>query len=358
VTLADGRRKSFYGKTEKEARAKADAALDLVKRGVDLSVRDVTVRQFLAHWIETVASYRVRPSTLRSYQGHIDTHIVPAFGNVKLRNLGPQQVNQMLANLVAEGRSPTTANRVRATLRSALASAVKWGYVHQNVAGLADPKRERRQRVKPLELEQVHTLLDATRDHKYGPLFHLAIATGLRQGELFALRWDPDVDLDAGTITVRFTVSEDANGSRALAEPKTEQSRRTIRLPSSAVGALERQRALDEEYEITAAHRWQDNDLVFCTSIGTFLDPSTVTRALQAELKAAGLPRQRFHDLRHCTASLLLAEGLDLFAVKEILGHSQISLAANTYGHMQRKLSEDAATRLESALGRRAKAPD
>jgi site-specific recombinase XerD len=99
-----------------------------------------------------------------------------------------------------------------------------------------------------------------------------------------------------------------------------------------------------------ATDRWQEHDLVFPSTVGTPLDNSHVTHRLQALLEQAGLPMQRFHDLHHATASLLLAEGLDLFTVKEILGYSQISLTANTYGHLMKKLSEDAAGRLDRAL--------
>jgi integrase len=265
---------------------------------------------------------------------------------VKLRNLTPQHVNRMMADMVAKGASPATANRVRATIRTALTSAVKWGYVSQNVASLADARREKKGRIKPLELDQIRALLDFTRDHKYGPLFSVAVATGLRQGELFALRWDTDVDLDAGLIHVHHTLGKD----RELADPKTEQSRRTIRLTSSAIAALRRQRLMNDRNELAAAGSWQERGIVFTTSIGTFLDGPTVNKALQAVLKEMGLSRQRFHDLRHCTASLLLAEGLDLFTVKEILGHSQISLTANTYGHLTKKSSADAADRLGRAL--------
>ena len=101
---------------------------------------------------------------------------------------------------------------------------------------------------------------------------------------------------------------------------------------------------------MAAASRWNEHDLVFPTTIGTFADGPTVTRAVQALLEKAGLPKQRFHYLRHATASLQFGEGADLFEVKELLGHSQISLTANLYGHMTRKLGERTAARMDRAL--------
>jgi len=349
ISLPDGTRKSFYGKTQREAREKANQAAQDAERGIDLSVRSVTMKTFLSHWIEETARERVRPSTLAAYSGHVQQHIVPALGSEKLRSLTPQHVNKLMSDMVGSGLSPATANRVRSTLRNALGSAVKWGYVSQNVAALADPRRETRTPIKPLELDQIRSFLEFVKDDRHGPLIHVAVATGLRQGELLALRWGSDVDLDRGAIHVHHTLTKDYGAGRFNA-PKTDESRRTVKLTSTAITALRRQQQLIEEHRMLATDRWQDHDLVFPSTVGTPLDNSHVTHRLQALLERGGLPKQRFHDLRHATASLLLAEGLDLFTVKEILGHSQISLTANTYGHLMKKLSEDAAGRLERAL--------
>ena len=356
-------RKTVYGKTQREARRKAQDAIRDMEQGVDLSIRTVSVSAFLDRWLDDTAKNRVRPSTLEIYRNHKKRYIDPAFGHVKLRELSAQHVNKMMSDMVKTGKSPSTANRTRATLRNALTSAVKWGYVPQNVAALADPRTAERIRIKPLELDEILAFLEFTRNHDHGPLFHVAIATGLRQGELFALRWQEDVDLDNGLIHVHHTLSEDYASKevktastpsealrRRLTSPKTEESRRSVKLADSAVEALRRQAQINERYEMGATHRWNELGLVFPTSTGTPLDNTAITKRFQKLLEEAGLPRQRFHDLRHCTASLLLAEGMDLFVVKEVLGHSQISLTANTYGHLMKKISEDAATRLNRAI--------
>lgn len=350
ISLPDGKRKYFYGKTRQEAKTKAEAFKRDLERGADIGSRDVTVQVFLKQWLADTAKNRVRESTHRAYSSHVEHHLVPALGKYKLRELTPQHVNRLLASIVASGTSPTTANRVRATLRTALTSAVKWGSVPRNVAALADARREERQRVKPLEIDQIMQFLDFVKGDRYGPLITLAITTGMRQGELLALRWTPDVDLKNGVIHVQHTVTRGSDGKPKLGTTKTSDSRRSIRLSREAISALRRQQELISKHRVAAAHRWQDHDLVFPTSIGTIADGPTVTRALQALLEAAGLPRQRFHDLRHATASLQLAEGADIFEVKELLGHSQISLTANTYGHMTKKLGERTASRMDRAL--------
>jgi len=349
ISLPNGKRKSFYGETQGQARQKAQDAIRDMEKGVDISIRTVTVSVFLARWLEDTAKQRVRPSTLEIYQNHKKRYLDPAFGTVKLKALTPEHVNKMMADMVTRGLSPSTANRTRATLRNALASAVKWGYVSQNVAALADPRTVERTRITPLELDEIRRFLAFTRNHKHGPLFHVAIMTGLRQGELLALRWGPDVDITRGVIHVHHTLTKDYGNGRFNA-PKTHESRRTVKLTDSAIDALRRQQGINVEQQMMAAHRWQEYDLVFPSMTGTPLDNSAITRRLRMLLEAAKLPRQRFHDLRHATASLLLAEGMDIFTVKEILSHSQISLTANTYGHLMKKLSENAAIRLNRAI--------
>ena len=354
ITLDDGSRHSYYGKTQREVRAKATKARADAEDGLDLKAQSVTVSAFLKRWLDDTAKERVRPSTFDSYTGHIDHHLIPKLGRHKLRELTPQHVNAMLSGIVTAGRSPTTANRVRATLRTALASAMRWGMVPRNVAQLAEPRTERARRVAPLTLDQARSFLAATQNDRLGNLFAVAIATGCRQGELLGLQWDA-VDLDAGTLTVRHTLTY-REKAWTFTDPKTEQSRRVVPLTITAKAALRRQRTQNLEAQLAAGERWQGGPwgLVFSSTIGTPLNTSNVTTHLQRLLVDQMLPRQRFHDLRHLTASLMLAEGVDLFTVKEILGHSQISLTANTYGHLTRKVAEDAAARLDEALARAA----
>jgi integrase len=360
ITLPNGERRSFYGKTEREARDKKNQAIRDYEAGLSQKRERMTVNQYLEEWLETTAKERVRLSTLESYRSHIDVHLIPAMKGIRLRDLEPDHVNKMLASLVRIGASPATANRVRATLRAALNSAVKSRHIVRNAAALSEPRKERKGRIAPLTPEQARTLIRETRNDTLGPLIEVAIYTGMRQGELLALRWS-DVDLEAGIVTISRTLTwernEDREGRRMVpvfSDPKTEQSRRSIRLTTGAVDALNRQRERVAGLQQTATVKnWRPiagEDLVFPSSYGTPLNSSNVTNRLKAILERMGLPHQRFHDLRHLTASLLLSEGVDIFTVKEILGHSQISLTANTYGHLTDKLAGDAAERMQRAL--------
>lgn len=188
-----------------------------------------------------------------------------------------------------------------------------------------------------------------TREDRLGPLFHVAIVSGLRQGELFGLRWE-DVDPSAGTLFVRHALQR-IDGAPTLVEPKTALSLRTVTLPASAVAALRVQKDRQTFERAHAGDLWHEGGFVFTSTMGTPLNPSNVDKRLKSLLAGAGLPRQRFHDLRHCAASLLLAGGVAPRMIMGILGHSQISLTMNTYAHLSPALERDAARALDSVLG-------
>ncbi len=225
---------------------------------------------------------------------------------------------------------------------------MKWGVVGRNVATLAEPPRSVRRPVQPLTAEQARAFIYFSRDDRLGSLFAVAILTGLRQGELFGLRWQ-DVDLTAGTLAVRHALQR-IGGKPTLVEPKTERSRRTLTLPAAALAALKAQRVRQIEERLLAGDRWQDWGLVFASTIGSPLEPSNVAARLHKLLVDAGLLRQRFHDLRHCCASLLLSQHVPPRVVMDVLGHSQIALTMNTYSHVMPAMLKDAANALDAAL--------
>jgi integrase len=254
----------------------------------------------------------------------------------------------MMAAMTAAGLSPRTVQYTRAVLRRALGQAMKWSLVRRNVASLVDPPRSAKRTARPLTPDQARAFIEHTKDDRLGPLVHLAIATGMRQGELFGPRWE-DMDLAAGTLTVRHALQR-IGGKPTLVEPKTALSRRTIKVPSSAVAALKAQRVRQLEERLLAGDRWQDWGLVFASTIGTPLEPSNVCGRFHALLKTAGLPHQRFHDLRHCCATYLLAQRVPPRLVMEVLGHSQISVLMNTYGHVIPGAQDEAAAVVDALL--------
>ena len=174
------------------------------------------------------------------------------------------------------------------------------------------------------------------------------LATGLRRGEALALHWS-DVDLDAGLLRVRWTLSRTSQGLQ-LDEPKTDKSRRTVPLPRSAVEALRAHRTQQQEEQLASAGAWQEHGLVFTTEIGTPLEPRNVLRRFEVLAERAGLRGVTPHTLRHSAASLLLAAGTHTKVVQEHLGHSSYAITADIYSHVGPAQQREAADRLDQAL--------
>ncbi len=333
-------------------RTRADVTRKLrkLREGTDAAYPAiVSTGDYLTAWLER-SRQGVRPSTWKQRELHVKLYLGPAVGAVALARLTPADVERMTSALVADGKAPRTAALARIVLRRALADAVRDGAVPRNVAALARPPRIERHELQYLDAPQLRRLLEATGDHALGPLIAVAATTGLRQGELLGLRWQ-DVDTAGASLTVRRSLALAWDGTFQLAEPKTKGSRRTINLPARAVAALDGQRARQDALRVAAGTAWQDRDgLVFTNGAGMPLRGPDVTHGYQKQLLAIGLPRIPFHALRHSMATALLTAGVPLKVVSETLGHSTITLTADTYAHVAPELRKDAADAMDRAL--------
>jgi integrase len=356
VTLPDGRRvrRSLLGRTRAAVRDRLTDALRAEASGAPVPDARLTVGVFLEGWLADVVRPRLRPSTHRSYACVVRVHLVPGLGHRPLARLTPQEVQRFLNAVAASGRSPRTVAICRAVLRQALGQAERWGMVTRNVARLAEPPRVPRRPVVPFDPDQARRFLGAIAGDRLEALYVVALAVGLRQGELLGLSWS-DIDLEQGTLRVRRALQR-VDGRLVLVEPKSVTSHREVALPGVAAAALRGHRHRVRLHRIARGARWVDDprDLVFTTTIGTPLDGISVTRRFQAILRDAGLPHQRFHDLRHACASLLLVQGVAPRVVMEQLGHSQIGLTLGTYSHVIPALGRDAADRMNELLVRSA----
>ncbi len=248
--------------------------------------------------------------------------------------------------------SASSVAHLHTVLHTALAQAEAWGVVPRNVARLVRPPRSPRREMTALTPEQVGGFLNAVRGDRLEALYVVAVTTGMRQGELLALRWK-DIDLDARTVRVRTTLNATKSGIE-FAEPKSARSRRQISLTITAVAALRRHRGAQLEERLRVGTSWPEYDLVFASEVGGPLDGSNILRrSFYPLLRSAGLPRVRFHDLRHSAATLMLSRGVPLKIVSEILGHSQISITADTYMHVTAGMQREAAAALDAVLGGR-----
>jgi integrase len=346
------RRKSFYAATRSEVAIKLAAALKAHAEALPIPGERQTTAQYLNHWLEQTVKPNVRRSTYRGYEAKLRVHIIPGLGRITLVKLSAERVQSFFNDRLRSGLSPQSVRHLKAILRAALNDALRWGLVARNVAALVDGPRVHQKEIRPLVPAEARQLLEAVRGDRLAALYTVALALGLRQGEALGLRWE-DVDLEAGILSVRVALERSDSHFR-LIEPKTRQSRRTIALPEVALRALRSHRANQLEERLLVGSDWEDTwGLVFTTPTGAPLYGGSVTRQFQEILVHAGLPRQRFHDLRHACASLLLVQGVHPRVVMETLGHSRIALTMDTYSHVIPELQREAATKMDSLLASR-----
>lgn len=349
MTLANGKRKSFYGKTRKEVQTRLTAALHDRELGLPIAEERQTVAQFLASWLETMRPPKLVEETWLRYKTDVDLRIVPALGVVRLALLTPQQVQTFYAALLATQLSSTSVRHCHAVLHRALASALRLGLVARNVADLVDKPKKRIVEIHPLSRDELHRYLDAIADDRLAPFFLLASATGMRVGELLALRWRA-VDLEARNVRVLATLKR-RQGRYLWERPKSQKSRRQIALAEPAVEALRLQRTRQLTERLAAGAAWQDNDLVFSDEIGRPV-PYTRLRWRHARiLRQTKLsPELRIHDLRHTCATLLLSQRVNPKVVSELLGHATVAFTLDIYAHVLPDMQEDAAAVMTAIL--------
>jgi integrase len=221
--------------------------------------------------------------------------------------------------------------------------------VHYNAAAMVSTPRVMRREVPALTPANARILLEAANGDRLEALYSVALALGLRQGEVLGLKW-ADINLETGVLRVRRASQRVPHHGTQLVETKTERSRRTLVMPPIVVNARGAHRGRQAVERLAAGERWVDLDLVFPSERGTLADGPNVTHRFHKLLTRAGLPAMRFHDLRHACASLLLIQGVHPRVVMETLGHSQISLTMNTYSHVLPALQREAADRMELVL--------
>lgn len=358
------RRKFFYGKTRKDVQEKLTMALRDQQLGLPIASERQTTGQFLQWWFEQVARQTVRPKTLKFYDFAMRQHLLPSLGSIPLQKLSPQRVQAFLnhASHSASERTgrPLSARTVRhlhRTLCTALNSAVKYGNVPRNVATLVDPPVAPKPNIRYFNVEQARTFLEAAKSDRLYALMATVLSLGLRLGEGLGVAW-PDLDLDTGRFNIRQALQRidkklyPQKAGLQLVEPKGGYSARVVTLPAVAVSALRYHLAFQEQERQLAGSAWRGNtwNLVFTTRVGTPLDERGVLRRFQRILTLAGLPKMRLHDLRHSAVAILIAQGVHIKAISELLGHSSVAFTLQVYGHLFEETKRETALKMDEAL--------
>ncbi len=348
ISLEGGKRKTFYGKTRKEVQEQLKTALYEQQQGKLLTARRQTVGQFLTHWLEDVHKPAVRVRTYVRYEMQLRRHILPALGGMQLAKLTVQHVQKFYAQMLQKGLSPQSVRLLHAMLHKAFDYAVHVDLLPRNICDHVSLPRIEKRETRALSLEQALRLLETARGHRMEALFVLALVTGMRRGEIVALKWS-DVNLTEGVISVQRSLVE-LKGGIIESKPKSSRGYRSIILPPFALEALKKHRERQQLMRREAL-QWQENDYVFCTSHGTPFAAANLRTAFKALLAKAELPDIRFHDLRHSVATLLLELGTHPKIVQELLGHENIGMTMDIYSHVMPTMQKEAMARLDALLG-------
>jgi integrase len=351
ITVDGVERKSFYGKTRQEVARRLSEALHELDNGLPMLDERQTVGQYLEAWIESVRP-QIRLSTWRRYSDYVRVHLVPGLGKIPLARLTPQHIQLFYARKLSSGLTSTTVHHLHGVLHRALKDALQMGIVQRNVTEMLCAPRRSSREMMALDEEQAVRLLAVVKGDRFEALYLLAPTTGMRQGELLALRWH-DIDLDRATLQVRLNIQE-ANGRFTIAEVKTTYSRRNIRLTRVAIEALRAHRAHQDKQRHMLGKAWNTAlDLVFPNMHGGIMIPGNLAkRSFKKHLEAAGLSRViRFHDLRHIAVTLLLSRGVHPKVVSEMLGHADISITLRVYAHVTPNMQEAAVQVMDGLFG-------
>ena len=344
--------KNVLGKTQAEVKEKLKKAIE-ENVGIDYGrAKTYTVGSWLEVWMENYAKIKLRPSTYKTSQGFLKNHIKPQIGSIPLADLTSLDLQRFYKHLLDGGRvdrieakkkpkglAPKTVRNIHQMIGSAYNLAIEQKLVTRNPAdGCALPKVERKE-MQTLPVEQLTSFLREAKDSGVFALYYIDLTTGLRRGELLGLKWS-DIDLEKGDLRVQRQIGR-IDGKIIEMPLKTKNAYRTLPLSADAIDVLMQQR-----------RKTGNSEWVFPSPTGGPMSPDSVLHMLQRVLKRAGLPRIRFHDLRHTFATMALQNGVDVKTVSSMLGHYSVGFTLDTYAHVTTDAQLKAAQTMGNILSR------
>ncbi|HET6357615.1 site-specific integrase [Streptomyces sp.] len=336
-------RKFAYGKSWAECDTKRRALLDKVEQGVPVPTRSAKLSEYLTYWLDNMVKPRRKLSTYDKYEAHVRLYLSPMLGTKRLESLGVADVRRFL-NQLEKKTTAATAKESHRVLRTALSAACGEELIARNVAKLVEPPRAKSRELSPWTLDETLDFLAAARKDPLYAAFVLAIAMGLRRGEIVGLRWE-DLDLDNRVLYVRQQTQR-RRGVLYDDDPKGRR-RRAVPLPAMCIAPLRWHRMRQ------AATASEIKGHVFVTRNGRPVEPRNLYRSFTRVANGAGLRVIRLHDARHGCATLLTAAGVAPRVVMEILGHSQISITMDVYTHVVQDTQREAISHMDRLLKRR-----
>lgn len=362
---SDGKliRKEFYGKSKKEAEDKRDEYLNGIKSGLNIDFKDTCLGELMHLWLFEVVrvSDKVKASSFERYETIYRLYIKDSdIYGLNLSALKSIQIQRYYNKLYKNGKKSTLIKNINKLLRTFFNYAIDEGYILKNPCSgkrivIPGEKDIEDKEVEVFNDGEIRTLKKYLEKHRLKALFLLALGTGLRQGELLALKWS-DIDLDNKELRVERSIrqlniinADETKEYKTITQtPKSKSSIRTVPIPSSLIQVLKDHKTQQKLEKVKAGPSYEDNKYVFATELGKNIDARNLQRSYKRLLMRANIPYRKFHALRHTYATKLFEAGVPLKTVQMLLGHSDISVTANIYTHVMPKEKTQAVERLNN----------
>jgi integrase len=341
-------RRFVTAKTRSEVAQKLKQLRRQFDDGLTVPDAGLKLEALFERWFEDVLRHQVAPSTFSNYRALTVKHIVPALGKKKISALMVTDVDRLLSSKIDSGLSTSTVRRIRAVLSQCLDQGIRWGVVSRNVASHSRAPRETRKEGRTLSPEQAKQFLAYLKGHRNEALYAVMLSTGLRRGEALGLMWK-DLDRDSGVLQIRRQLKREG-GTLVTADTKTSRSRRSVNLPPPMLKALLWHERRQETERTALGTSWINTDFIFTSAVGTPIDPRNFYREFTKICRDAGMGDWHPHELRHSAASLMLAQGVKLQVVSQVLGHASIRMTADVYGHILDPDRQEAADAMGTLL--------
>tara|TARA_R110000824_G_C15232376_1_gene678766 strand:+ start:11450 stop:12589 length:1140 start_codon:yes stop_codon:yes gene_type:complete len=335
---------------KKEAETLLRERLSSIESGTYVARKRETLAQFMESWLSRYASLNTTPRTMVGYKEKTKNYIIPCLGGNRIQSLTPRHIQDLHSYMREKGLSNQTITHAHRVLSEALKHAVAWKILPSNPAGSVKAPRPEQREVAVWDFEQMQTFIETSKFSQFHDAFMLAIFTGMRRSEITGLRWE-GVDFTTSTLRVTGTLQRITGHGLLPGSPKTKTSRRAISVWQNTVDILHSIRGKQLSLHADLDDLYQNkNGYVITDDLGRPIDPNRLTREFARLVKQAGLPHANFHSLRHCHASLLLADGASIKTISERLGHSKPSMTLDVYSHLLPTIQAQAAQSLEERL--------